>query len=162
MIWSSRSSRSLKFRVNDKMTLTDQQQWTHNYNNVHTTCRMKLIPNTGNFCFDFQFQQWCNTSLPNASFFICNCTLLYVQSVVPDNTVQYSVKLARRWNETRPTDVHTSSRVSKVYIGWQWRNFFISYLLPVVFPPCCRSSSAKCFLLGHHFLCKIALIRTFS
>ena len=29
--------------------------------------------------------------------------------------------------------------------------------MPAVFPPYCRSSSAKCFLLGHHFLCKIAL-----
>ena len=28
--------------------------------------------------------------------------------------------------------------------------------------PFCRSSSAKYFLLGHHFLSKIALIRTFS
>ena len=34
--------------------------------------------------------------------------------------------------------------------------------MPAVFPPCCRSSSAKCFLLGHHFLSKIALIRVFS
>ena len=34
--------------------------------------------------------------------------------------------------------------------------------IPAVFPPCCRSSSAKCFLLGHHFLSKIALMRTFS
>jgi len=31
-----------------------------------------------------------------------------------------------------------------------------------VFPPCCMSSSAQCFLLGHYFLCKTALIRTFS
>jgi len=34
--------------------------------------------------------------------------------------------------------------------------------MPTVFPPCCRSVSAKCFLLGHHFLSKplsnIALI----
>jgi len=45
-----------------------------------------------------------------------------------------------------------------LYIGWQWRNFFIS----AVFPPCCRSSSATCCLRRHHFLCKIALIRTFS
>ena len=28
--------------------------------------------------------------------------------------------------------------------------------------PFCRSSSAKCFLFGHHFLSKIAIIRTFS
>ena len=28
--------------------------------------------------------------------------------------------------------------------------------MPAVFPPCCRSSSAKCFLLGHHFLSKTA------
>jgi len=34
--------------------------------------------------------------------------------------------------------------------------------MTAVFPPCCRSSSAKCFLLEHHFLCKIALIRRFS
>jgi len=26
--------------------------------------------------------------------------------------------------------------------------------MPAVFPPCCRSSSAKCFLFGHHFLSK--------
>jgi len=24
--------------------------------------------------------------------------------------------------------------------------------MPAVFPPCCSSSSAKCFLFGHHFL----------
>jgi len=34
--------------------------------------------------------------------------------------------------------------------------------MPAVFPPCCRSSSAKCFLFGHHFLSKIVIIRTFS
>jgi len=34
--------------------------------------------------------------------------------------------------------------------------------MPAVFPPCCRSSSAKCLLFGHHFLSKIAIIRTFS
>ena len=32
----------------------------------------------------------------------------------------------------------------------------------VVFPPFCGASSAKCFLFGHHFLTKIALIRTFA
>jgi len=31
--------------------------------------------------------------------------------------------------------------------------------MAAVFPPCCRSSSAKCFLFG---LSKIAIIRTFS
>jgi len=34
--------------------------------------------------------------------------------------------------------------------------------MPAVFPPCCRLSSAKCFLLEHHFPSKIALIRIFS
>jgi len=34
--------------------------------------------------------------------------------------------------------------------------------MPAVFPPCCRSSSAKWFLLGHHFLSKIPIIRTSS
>jgi len=48
------------------------------------------------------------------------------------------------------------------YIGWQWHNFLISYLCQLFFPPCCRSSSAKCFLFGHHFLSKIAITRTFS
>ena len=33
--------------------------------------------------------------------------------------------------------------------------------MPAVFPPFCRASSAKCFLFEHHFLSKIALIRTF-
>ena len=45
---------------------------------------------------------------------------------------------------------------------WQWRNFFMSYLCQLLFRPCCRSSSAKCFLFGHHFLSKIATILTFS
>jgi len=31
-----------------------------------------------------------------------------------------------------------------------------------VFPLFCGASSVKCFLFGHHFLSKIALIRTFS
>jgi len=30
--------------------------------------------------------------------------------------------------------------------------------VPAVFPPCCRSSSVKCFLFGHHFLSKTAII----
>jgi len=34
--------------------------------------------------------------------------------------------------------------------------------MPAVFPPCCRSCSAKCFLFAHHFLSKTAIIRTFS
>jgi len=34
--------------------------------------------------------------------------------------------------------------------------------MPAVFPPFCGATSAKCFLLGHHFLSKIALIRTLS
>jgi len=34
--------------------------------------------------------------------------------------------------------------------------------MPAVFPPCCRSSSAKCCLFGLHFLSEIAIIRTFS
>jgi len=34
--------------------------------------------------------------------------------------------------------------------------------MTAVFPPCCRSSSAKCFLFGHHVLSKIAIICTFS
>jgi len=37
--------------------------------------------------------------------------------------------------------------------------------MPAVFsPPFCRASShsAKCFLFGHQFLNKIALMRTFS
>jgi len=33
--------------------------------------------------------------------------------------------------------------------------------MPTVFAPFCEASSAKCFLFGHHFLSKIALIRTF-
>ena len=49
-----------------------------------------------------------------------------------------------------------------LYIGWQWRNFFISYLCQLFFRHVVASSSAKCFLLGHHFLSKIALIRTFA
>jgi len=34
--------------------------------------------------------------------------------------------------------------------------------MPAVLPPCYRSSSAECFLFRHHFLSKIAIIRTFS
>jgi len=34
--------------------------------------------------------------------------------------------------------------------------------MPAVFLPCCSSSCAMCFLFGHHFLSKIAIIRTFS
>jgi len=29
------------------------------------------------------------------------------------------------------------------YIGWQWRNFFILYLLPAVFPSRCGASYEK-------------------
>jgi len=52
----------------------------------------------------------------------------------------------------------TSTVIHRVIVTW--RNFFISY--PAVFRHFCGASSAKCFLLGHHFLSKIALIRTFS
>jgi len=57
--------------------------------------------------------------------------------------------------------LHFQRPLFSIYIGWQWRNFFISYLASC-FPPFCGASSAKCFLLGHHFPSKIALIRTFS
>jgi len=45
-----------------------------------------------------------------------------------------------------------------LYIGWQWHNFFISYLCQ----PFCGAISAHCFLFGHHLLSKIAPIQTFS
>jgi len=45
--------------------------------------------------------------------------------------------------------------VTDLYIGWQWRNFFIPYLCP----PWCGTSSEKCLLLWHHFLNEIVIIR---
>jgi len=44
---------------------------------------------------------------------------------------------------------------------WETQTFTVIISLPAVFPPFCGASSAKCFLLGHHFLSKTALIRTF-
>jgi len=49
-----------------------------------------------------------------------------------------------------------------VYIGWQWQNFFISYLCHLFFRHFVGASSAKCLLSWHHFLSKIMIIRTFS
>jgi len=34
--------------------------------------------------------------------------------------------------------------------------------MPAVYPPFCVASSAKCLLFWHHFLSKIAIMRTFS
>jgi len=49
-----------------------------------------------------------------------------------------------------------------LYIGWQWRNCFTSYLCQLFSRHFVGQALWKCFLLGHHFLSKIALIRTFS
>jgi len=57
--------------------------------------------------------------------------------------------------------IYVFQTLSMLYIGWQWRNSSY-HIYASCFLSCCRSSSAKCFLLGHHFLSKIALIRTFS
>jgi len=43
---------------------------------------------------------------------------------------------------------------SCLYIGWLYRNFFISYLCPLW----CEASSEKCLLLWHHFLSKTVLL----
>jgi len=64
---------------------------------------------------------------------------------------------------TSPTMCRRRAAQHRQYIHRVTVTLFLHIIsMPAVFPPCCRSSSAKCFLLGHHFLSKIALIRTFS
>jgi len=75
----------------------------------------------------------------------------YVNSLICINSLKYSSKISR-WQHPQ---------YSKLYIGWEWRNFFISavfrHFVGQALRYVCYSDVSR-----RHFLNKIAIVRTFS
>jgi len=53
--------------------------------------------------------------------------------------------------------------ISRLYIGWHWRNFVYTISMPAaVFPPWYGASSAKCLLLWHHLHHQVVTLRDWA
>ena len=94
---------------------------------------------------------------------ISSTTVLWNSPTLPVTTLQMVTYVHCTWSIQIPSsgrpyvttsEVMTLWQDENVYIGWQWRNFFMQYLYTSpVFLPWCEASSDKCLLLWHHFSC---------